>query len=79
MVAAGLMVASDNSAQDFIEKIMVQIRLLSRADDVTNVVGTLTAEKLAQYASVLADQGSFDVAMEVLPANCDKVTDYCAI
>jgi len=65
-------VASDNSAQDFIEKIMVQIRLLSRSDDVTNVVGTLTAEKLAQYASVLADQGSFDVAMEVLPANCDK-------
>lgn len=38
-----------------------------------NAVGALLAEKMSQYANLLAAQGSIAAALTFLPANTDQV------
>ncbi|XP_030046480.1 protein transport protein Sec31A isoform X6 [Microcaecilia unicolor] len=58
------------SLQDLIEKVVILRKAvqLSQATD-SNVVGALLAEKLSQYANLLAAQGSLAAALEFLPTN----------
>lgn len=46
---------------------------LSQAMD-THTVGALLAEKMSQYASLLAAQGSIAAALAFLPDNTNQVT-----
>lgn len=41
---------------------------------VAPVVGTLLAEKMSQYASLLASQGSLQTAISYLPTNTDQAS-----
>lgn len=45
---------------------------LTQAVD-TNAVGVLLAEKMSQYASLLAAQGSIAAALAFLPENTNQV------
>ncbi|XP_047655065.1 protein transport protein Sec31A isoform X29 [Phacochoerus africanus] len=58
------------SLQDLIEKVVILRRAvqLTQAVD-TNAVGVLLAEKMSQYASLLAAQGSIAAALAFLPEN----------
>ncbi|XP_042667344.1 protein transport protein Sec31A isoform X3 [Centrocercus urophasianus] len=61
------------SLQDLIEKVVILRKAvqLTQAVD-TNAVGALLAEKMSQYANLLAAQGSIAAALTFLPANTDQ-------
>ncbi|XP_040603432.1 protein transport protein Sec31A isoform X12 [Mesocricetus auratus] len=61
------------SLQDLIEKVVILRKAvqLTQAMD-TNTVGTLLAEKMSQYASLLAAQGSIAAALAFLPDNTNQ-------
>lgn len=51
---------------------------------VAPAVGALLAEKMSQYASLLASQGSLQTAMSYLPTNTDQASTvtillYCLL
>lgn len=60
--------------QDLVEKVVV----LQRAVEVTqksgpSAIGILLAEKMSQYANLLASQGSLSTAIKYLPDNTNQV------
>lgn len=60
--------------QDLIEKVVIlrkAVQLTQAVDP--NAVGALLAEKMSQYASLLAAQGSLAAALTFLPANTNQV------
>lgn len=61
------------SLQDLIEKVVILRKAvqLTQAMD-TNTVGVLLAEKMSQYASLLAAQGSISAALAFLPDNTNQ-------
>uniref|UniRef100_A0A8C0XDJ9 Protein transport protein Sec31A n=1 Tax=Castor canadensis TaxID=51338 RepID=A0A8C0XDJ9_CASCN len=61
------------SLQDLIEKVVILRKAvqLSQAMD-TNTVGVLLAEKMSQYANLLAAQGSIAAALAFLPDNTNQ-------
>ncbi|XP_051822232.1 protein transport protein Sec31A isoform X6 [Antechinus flavipes] len=61
------------SLQDLIEKVVILRKAvqLTQASDV-NVIGALLAEKMSQYANLLAAQGSIAAALAFLPANTSQ-------
>ncbi|KAL1790355.1 transport protein Sec31A isoform X2 [Sigmodon hispidus] len=61
------------SLQDLIEKVVILRKAvqLTQAMD-TNTVGALLAEKMSQYASLLAAQGSIAAALAFLPDNTSQ-------
>ncbi|XP_051026713.1 protein transport protein Sec31A isoform X5 [Acomys russatus] len=61
------------SLQDLIEKVVILRKAvqLTQAMD-TNTVGALLAEKMSQYASLLAAQGSIAAALAFLPDNTNQ-------
>uniref|UniRef100_A0A8C9A801 Protein transport protein Sec31A n=1 Tax=Prolemur simus TaxID=1328070 RepID=A0A8C9A801_PROSS len=61
------------SLQDLIEKVVILRKAvqLTQATD-TNPVGVLLAEKMSQYASLLAAQGSMAAALAFLPDNTSQ-------
>uniref|UniRef100_A0A8C4PR65 Protein transport protein Sec31A n=1 Tax=Equus asinus asinus TaxID=83772 RepID=A0A8C4PR65_EQUAS len=62
------------SLQDLIEKVVILRKAvqLTQAVD-TNTVGVLLAEKMSQYANLLAAQGSIAAALAFLPENTNQV------
>ncbi|NXC01469.1 SC31A protein, partial [Orthonyx spaldingii] len=61
------------SLQDLIEKVVIlrkAVQLTQAADP--NAVGALLAEKMSQYANLLAAQGSLAAALTFLPANTNQ-------
>ncbi|XP_036021361.1 protein transport protein Sec31A isoform X7 [Mus musculus] len=65
--------SSPLSLQDLIEKVVILRKAvqLTQALD-TNTVGALLAEKMSQYASLLAAQGSIAAALAFLPDNTNQ-------
>ncbi|XP_074084618.1 protein transport protein Sec31A isoform X9 [Macrotis lagotis] len=65
--------SSPLSLQDLIEKVVILRKAvqLTQASD-TNAIGALLAEKMSQYASLLAAQGSIAAALAFLPANTSQ-------
>ncbi|KAM8971187.1 protein transport protein Sec31A isoform X9 [Sarcophilus harrisii] len=61
------------SLQDLIEKVVILRKAvqLTQASD-ANVIGALLAEKMSQYANLLAAQGSIAAALAFLPANTSQ-------
>ncbi|XP_023369169.1 protein transport protein Sec31A isoform X16 [Otolemur garnettii] len=61
------------SLQDLIEKVVILRKAvqLTQASD-ANAVGVLLAEKMSQYASLLAAQGSIAAALAFLPDNTNQ-------
>uniref|UniRef100_A0A8C0BXI4 Protein transport protein Sec31A n=1 Tax=Buteo japonicus TaxID=224669 RepID=A0A8C0BXI4_9AVES len=62
------------SLQDLIEKVVIlrkAVQLTQAVDP--NAVGALLAEKMSQYANLLAAQGSIAAALTFLPANTNQV------
>lgn len=61
------------SLQDLIEKVVILRKAvqLTQAVD-TNTVGVLLAEKMSQYANLLAAQGSIAAALAFLPENTNQ-------
>ncbi|NWW55011.1 SC31A protein, partial [Pedionomus torquatus] len=61
------------SLQDLIEKVVIlrkAVQLTQAVDP--NAVGALLAEKMSQYANLLASQGSITAALTFLPANTNQ-------
>ncbi|XP_005044844.1 PREDICTED: protein transport protein Sec31A isoform X7 [Ficedula albicollis] len=61
------------SLQDLIEKVVIlrkAVQLTQAADP--NAMGALLAEKMSQYANLLAAQGSLAAALTFLPANTNQ-------
>ncbi|XP_077639120.1 protein transport protein Sec31A isoform X10 [Lonchura striata] len=61
------------SLQDLIEKVVIlrkAVQLTQAVDP--NAMGTLLAEKMSQYANLLAAQGSLAAALTFLPANTNQ-------
>ncbi|NXF40287.1 SC31A protein, partial [Nyctibius bracteatus] len=61
------------SLQDLIEKVVIlrkAVQLTQAVDP--NAVGALLAEKMSQYANLLAAQGSISAALTFLPANTNQ-------
>ncbi|XP_029454890.1 protein transport protein Sec31A isoform X6 [Rhinatrema bivittatum] len=61
------------SLQDLIEKVVIlrtAVQITQTID--TNVVGALLAEKMSQYANLLAAQGSLAAALAFLPASTNQ-------
>ncbi|XP_065490943.1 protein transport protein Sec31A isoform X13 [Caloenas nicobarica] len=61
------------SLQDLIEKVVIlrkAVQLTQAVDP--NAVGTLLAQKMSQYANLLAAQGSIAAALTFLPANTNQ-------
>ncbi|XP_036619342.1 protein transport protein Sec31A isoform X10 [Trichosurus vulpecula] len=65
--------SSPLSLQDLIEKVVILRKAvqLTQASD-ANAIGALLAEKMSQYASLLAAQGSIAAALAFLPANTSQ-------
>ncbi|XP_064163254.1 protein transport protein Sec31A isoform X14 [Anguilla rostrata] len=62
------------SLQDLVEKVVVLRKAVEQTQGASPVVvGTLLAEKMSQYAGLLASQGSLLTAMAYLPENSDQV------
>ncbi|XP_020844080.1 protein transport protein Sec31A isoform X9 [Phascolarctos cinereus] len=61
------------SLQDLIEKVVILRKAvqLTQASD-ANAIGALLAEKMSQYANLLAAQGSIAAALAFLPANTSQ-------
>ncbi|XP_006037584.1 protein transport protein Sec31A isoform X1 [Alligator sinensis] len=66
--------SSPLSLQDLIEKVVILRKAvhLTQAVD-PNAVGALLAEKMSQYANLLAAQGSIAAALAFLPANTSQI------
>ncbi|XP_061117990.1 protein transport protein Sec31A isoform X8 [Conger conger] len=63
------------SLQDLVEKVVVLRKAVEQTQGSSPVVvGTLLAEKMSQYAGLLASQGSLLTAIAYLPENSDQVT-----
>ncbi|XP_068089726.1 protein transport protein Sec31A isoform X3 [Hyperolius riggenbachi] len=65
--------ASPLSLQDLIEKVVIlrkAVQIMEAAD--TQDVGAFLAEKMSQYANLLAAQGSLSAAMAFLPNNTNQ-------
>uniref|UniRef100_A0A663LWN7 Protein transport protein Sec31A n=1 Tax=Athene cunicularia TaxID=194338 RepID=A0A663LWN7_ATHCN len=61
------------SLQDLIEKVVILRKAVQLSQTVDpNVVGALLAEKMSQYANLLAAQGSIAAALTFLPANTNQ-------
>ncbi|XP_009885853.1 PREDICTED: protein transport protein Sec31A isoform X5 [Charadrius vociferus] len=61
------------SLQDLIEKVVILRKAVQITQDVDpNAVGALLAEKMSQYASLLAAQGSIAAALTFLPVNTNQ-------
>ncbi|KAL6472867.1 hypothetical protein MHYP_G00190550 [Metynnis hypsauchen] len=70
--------AQDSSSplllQDLVEKVVVLRQAVEKAQGgVAPAVGALLAEKMSQYASLLASQGSLQTAISYLPTNTEQV------
>ncbi|XP_077332278.1 protein transport protein Sec31A isoform X7 [Lithobates pipiens] len=66
--------ASPLSLQDLIEKVVIlrkSVQIMQAVD--TQDVGVLLAEKMSQYANLLAAQGSLAAAMAFLPSNTNQL------
>ncbi|XP_042588067.1 protein transport protein Sec31A isoform X7 [Cyprinus carpio] len=62
------------SLQELVEKVVVLQRAVLRAQGgVSTDMGALMAEKMNQYASLLASQGSLQTAISYLPTNTQQV------
>ncbi|XP_051972395.1 protein transport protein Sec31A-like isoform X6 [Xyrauchen texanus] len=62
------------SLQELVEKVMVLQRAVQKAQGVASPdVGALLAEKMNQYASLLASQGSLQTAISYLPTKTEHV------
>ncbi|XP_051973352.1 protein transport protein Sec31A-like isoform X6 [Xyrauchen texanus] len=60
--------------QELVEKVVVLQRAVQKAQcGVSPDVGTLLAEKMNQYASLLASQGNLQTAISYLPSNTEQV------
>uniref|UniRef100_A0A8C1AD74 Protein transport protein Sec31A n=1 Tax=Cyprinus carpio carpio TaxID=630221 RepID=A0A8C1AD74_CYPCA len=70
--------AQDSSSplalQELVEKVVVLQRAVLRAQGGVSDMGALLAEKMNQYASLLASQGSLQTAISYLPTNTQQVT-----
>uniref|UniRef100_A0A8C0FRT8 Protein transport protein Sec31A n=1 Tax=Bubo bubo TaxID=30461 RepID=A0A8C0FRT8_BUBBB len=61
------------SLQDLIEKVVILRKAVQLSQTVDpNVVGALLAEKMSQYANLLAAQGSIAAALTFLPTNTNQ-------
>ncbi|XP_009471410.1 PREDICTED: protein transport protein Sec31A isoform X1 [Nipponia nippon] len=61
------------SLQDLIEKVVILRKAVQLTQSVDpNAVGALLAEKMSQYANLLAAQGSLAAALTFLPANTNQ-------
>uniref|UniRef100_A0A4W4E2J2 Protein transport protein Sec31A n=1 Tax=Electrophorus electricus TaxID=8005 RepID=A0A4W4E2J2_ELEEL len=61
--------------QDLVEKVVVLQKAVEKTQGgVAPTVGTLLAEKMSQYANLLASQGSLHTAMSYLPTNTTQPT-----
>ncbi|XP_068260340.1 protein transport protein Sec31A isoform X10 [Nyctibius grandis] len=61
------------SLQDLIEKVVILRKAVQQTQAVDpNAVGALLAEKMSQYANLLAAQGSIAAALTFLPANTNQ-------
>uniref|UniRef100_A0AAR2KT91 Protein transport protein Sec31A n=1 Tax=Pygocentrus nattereri TaxID=42514 RepID=A0AAR2KT91_PYGNA len=66
--------SSPLSLQDLVEKVVVLRQAVEKAQGgVAPAVGALLAEKMSQYASLLASQGSLQTAISYLPTNTEQV------
>ncbi|XP_058267465.1 protein transport protein Sec31A isoform X9 [Hemibagrus wyckioides] len=66
--------SSPLSLQDLVEKVVILRQAVEKTQGgVAPAVGALLAEKMSQYASLLASQGSLQTAMSYLPTNTDQV------
>lgn len=60
--------------QDLIEKVVILCKAVQLTQAVDpNAVGALLAQKMSQYANLLAAQGSIAAALTFLPANTNQV------
>uniref|UniRef100_A0A8C1RM46 Protein transport protein Sec31A n=1 Tax=Cyprinus carpio TaxID=7962 RepID=A0A8C1RM46_CYPCA len=70
--------AQDSSSplalQELVEKLVVLQRAVLRAQGGVSDMGALLAEKMNQYASLLASQGSLQTAISYLPTNTQQVS-----
>ncbi|XP_042620518.1 protein transport protein Sec31A-like isoform X1 [Cyprinus carpio] len=70
--------AQDSSSplalQELVEKVVVLQRAVLRAQGGVSDMGALLAEKMNQYASLLASQGSLQTAISYLPTNTQQVS-----
>lgn len=65
---------SDVSLQDLIEKVVILRKAVQQTQVMdANAVGVLLAEKMSQYANLLASQGNIAAALAFLPANTNQV------
>ncbi|XP_052464569.1 protein transport protein Sec31A-like isoform X2 [Carassius gibelio] len=60
--------------QELVEKVVVLQRAVLRAQGGVSDMGALLAEKMNQYASLLASQGSLHTAISYLPTNTQQVS-----
>uniref|UniRef100_A0A4W4E350 Protein transport protein Sec31A n=1 Tax=Electrophorus electricus TaxID=8005 RepID=A0A4W4E350_ELEEL len=61
--------------QDLVEKVVVLQKAVEKTQGgVAPTVGTLLAEKMSQYANLLASQGSLHTAMSYLPTNTTQAS-----
>uniref|UniRef100_W5MXK4 Protein transport protein Sec31A n=1 Tax=Lepisosteus oculatus TaxID=7918 RepID=W5MXK4_LEPOC len=66
------------SLQDLVEKVVVLQRAVEATRSASSTpVGALLAEKMSQYASLLAAQGSLATAIAYLPSSTDQVPEIC--
>ncbi|KAM8940042.1 protein transport protein Sec31A [Pelodytes ibericus] len=66
--------ASPLSLQDLIEKVVILRKAVQVSQALeTNNVGALLAEKMSQYANLLASQGSLAAAIAFLPTNTNQL------
>ncbi|XP_028828776.1 protein transport protein Sec31A isoform X2 [Denticeps clupeoides] len=62
------------SLQDLVEKVVILQQAVEKSKgSAASIVGPLLAQKMSQYASLLASQGSLDTALSYLP-NTDQLT-----
>ncbi|KAK3522089.1 hypothetical protein QTP70_024350 [Hemibagrus guttatus] len=63
------------SLQDLVEKVVILQQAVEKTQGgLAPAVGTLLAEKMSQYASLLASQGSLQTAISYLPTNTDQAS-----
>ncbi|XP_031433330.1 protein transport protein Sec31A isoform X7 [Clupea harengus] len=61
------------SLQDLVEKVVILRQAVERSHGAeASAVGTMLAQKMSQYASLLASQGSLETALTYLPENTNQ-------
>lgn len=61
--------------QDLVEKVVILRQAVERSHGAeASAVGTMLAQKMSQYASLLASQGSLETALTYLPENTNQVS-----